>query len=75
VAAVRFAEDDVAGADFLPLLALALVPAGAGNDNQGLAERMRVPGAPGAGLEADQGPREPGRLLPRELPLDGEVVS
>ena len=55
--------DDVAGADFLDRAALALDPAAAGGDDQGLAQRMRVPGGARAGLERDAGAarRGPGR--------------
>ena len=54
--------DDVAGPDFLDRAALALRPAAAGGDDQGLAERMGVPGGAGAGLEGDAGAADAGRI-------------
>ena len=47
--------DHVAGMDLLYRAALALGPAAAGRDDQRLAERMRVPGGAGAGLEGHDG--------------------
>jgi len=75
VAAVRLAEDDVAGGDGLLRLALALVPAGAGDDDQSLAERVGVPRGAGARFEADHGAGEAGRVVPAELPFDGDVAG
>ena len=49
----RREPDDIAGPDLLDRAALALDPAAAGRDDQRLAERMRVPGGAGAGLEGD----------------------
>src|SRR6516225_3605059 len=46
--------DDIAALYFAHLAAPALHAARTGNDEQGLAERMRMPGRPCAGLEADQ---------------------
>src|SRR3954451_18272672 len=75
VAAAGLAPDDVAGADLLAWLAVALVPAGAGGDDQGLAERMAVPRAARAGREADQGAGEAGGVAPGELPFDRDVAG
>src|SRR5260221_5286985 len=47
------APDDVAGPDFLDRAAPTLRPAKPERDDQGLAERVRVPGGTGAGLERD----------------------
>src|SRR5215207_3997173 len=49
----RREPDHVAGTDLLDRPALALHPAAAGRDDQGLAERVRVPRRPRAGLERD----------------------
>ena len=49
----RREPDHVAGTDFLDRAALALDPAAAGRDDQGLAQRVRVPGGPAPGLERD----------------------
>src|SRR5438067_9627269 len=75
VAAAGRAEDDVAGADFLPRLARALVPAGAGDDDQSLAERVRVPGRARPGGEAHQGAGKARRIVARELPFDGDFAG
>src|SRR5258705_3473535 len=45
--------DDIAGTDFFDRSALALRPAKAGRDYEGLTERMGVPRGAGAGLEGD----------------------
>src|SRR6266704_3185698 len=45
--------DDIAGTDFFDRSALALRPAKAGRDDEGLTERMGVPRGAGAGLEGD----------------------
>src|SRR5216684_7620907 len=45
--------DDVAGTDFFDRSALALHPAKARRDDEGLTERMGVPRGAGAGLESD----------------------
>ena len=47
--------DDVAGLDVLDGAAPALGEAGAGGDDEGLAEGMGVPGGAGAGLKGDAG--------------------
>src|SRR5215213_5027127 len=44
---------DVTGSDFLNRAAFALCPTETGRDDQRLAERMRVPRGPRAGLEGD----------------------
>jgi hypothetical protein len=54
VALIRRDPDDVAGADFQGRAAIVLDPAEAGGDDQGLAERVGVPGGSGAGLKSDQ---------------------
>ena len=75
VAAARLAKDDVAGAELLFWLALALVPADARGDDQRLAERMRVPRGAGARVEAHQRAGEAGRIVAAELPEDGDVTG
>src|SRR6266436_9547318 len=45
--------DDIAGTDFFDRSALALRPAKAGRDDEGLTKRMGVPRGAGAGLEGD----------------------
>src|SRR5712675_1004175 len=45
--------DDIAGTDFFDRSTLALRPAKAGRDDEGLTERMGVPHGAGAGLEGD----------------------
>ena len=52
--------DDVAGTDVLDRAAFALDAAGAGRDQEGLAERVGVPGGPCPGLERDAGAGDPG---------------
>src|SRR5882762_8201485 len=49
------ARDHVTGPDFLDRAAPILRPAKAGRNDQGLTERMRVPGTPGARLKCDAG--------------------
>src|SRR5215831_4999093 len=51
---VRRNPDDVARLDLADFAAPALYPARAGDDEQGLAERMRVPGGARTRLEAHQ---------------------
>ncbi len=51
----RREPDHVAGMDLLDRAALPLDPAAAGRDDQGLPQRMGVPGRPGPGLERDAG--------------------
>ena len=50
--------------------ALALDPAAAGGDDQGLAERVGVPGRAGAGLEGDAGAGHPGGIGRLEEAVD-----
>src|SRR5215217_5525868 len=52
----RGKPDDVTGADFLDRTAFPLHPANSGNDDKGLAERMRVPRSPGARFKGDVRP-------------------
>src|SRR5260221_9732696 len=54
--------DNVAGADHLDRSPVALDPAAAGSNDQGLTERMRVPGGSCARLERDQSAARPRRL-------------
>ena len=49
----RWKPDYIAGTDFFDRSALALRPAKAGRDDEGLTERMGVPRGAGAGLEGD----------------------
>ena len=51
----RRKPDHVTGPNLLDRPAPALRAAAAGGHDQGLAERVRVPGGPGAGLERDSG--------------------
>src|SRR5215475_4421677 len=71
--------DHVAGTDLLCRLPPGLNPAAAGGDDQGLAQRMGVPGAAGAGLEGDvsaAGARGVARRKQRiDAHLSGEVVG
>jgi hypothetical protein len=53
---------DVAGANFLDRAALTLCPSEPCSDNQRLAEWMRVPGGPGAGLERHLAGADPSRI-------------
>ena len=62
--------DDVAGPDLLDRAALALHPAGAGGDDQRLAQRMRVPGGAGAGLEGDDAAADARRIAALEALVD-----
>ena len=56
----RGKPDDIAGMDFFDGAAEALDAAGAGDDDQGLAERVGVPGGAGTGLEGDAGTGDAG---------------
>ena len=71
--------DDVAGADLDDRLAFALGPAAPGGDDQGLAERMGVPGRAGARLEGDIGRGRAGRRRRGVQRIDadrpGEIVG
>ena len=75
----RRKPDDVAGAYLLDRSAFALDPAEAGRDDQGLAERMGVPGGARTRLECHAGgadPRRFGRLKQRIEPNDaGEIFG
>src|SRR3954470_17829667 len=71
--------DHVAGADLLLRAAVALGPAAAGRDDQRLAERMRMPGRAGAGLEGHDGAGDTRRGAALEGRVDphgsGEIVG
>src|SRR5690348_637082 len=54
--------DHIAGANVLDRLPLTLNPAATSRDNQGLAERMRVPRRTRAGLEGDEVHADTGRF-------------
>src|SRR4051794_23635753 len=71
---VRRTPNDVAGADFDPLLTFALGPAGAGNDDERLPKRMRVPGGSCTRLEADAGDPDARRLGRIAQRLDGDFA-
>ena len=58
----RLEPDYVAGTDFLDGAALALHPAATACHDEGLAERMRMPGGPGAGFKRHQGHTDAGGL-------------
>jgi DNA topoisomerase I-like protein len=58
--------DDVARPDLLDRPSLALHPAEAEGDEQGLTERMGVPGRASAGFESDGGSAHPGRRASRK---------
>ncbi len=72
------APDHVTGADFDDRAALALGPAAPGGDDQGLAERMGMPGAARAGLEGDAGAGDARRFGRRIQRIDanraGEIL-
>ena len=53
---------DISRPDFLDRAALALDPAAAGHDDQGLTERMGMPCRPSARFEGDQSHGDTGRL-------------
>src|SRR6185437_11531805 len=75
----RREPDHVTRPDFLDRAALALHPAEARGDDQGLAERMRMPGGPRTGLEEDDGAPDPGRIGRLEQRVDayraGEILG
>jgi hypothetical protein len=52
-----------------------MVPAGSGDDDQSLTERMAMPGAARAGLKPHQRPGEASRLVAAELPFDRDVAG
>ena len=55
--------------------ALDLGPADAFGDDQGLAERMDVPGGAGSGLEVDDGAADARGRLALELAADGDAAG
>src|SRR5262249_22106990 len=68
----RREPDHVAGPNLLDRAALALHPAAAGRDDQGLAQWMRVPRRPGTGLEGDAGTGRAGRDAGLEQGVDAD---
>src|SRR5690348_2438519 len=70
---------DIAGTDLLDGPTLALDPAEAGRDNQGLAERMCMPCGTGPRLEGNAGPSHPRGVRRGEKRVDahraGEVLG
>jgi hypothetical protein len=62
--------DHVAGPDLFDRAAVALDPAAAGDDDQGLAQRVGMPGRAGARLEGDQGAGGAGRIGRAEQGID-----
>ncbi len=73
VLVTRRAPDHVAGTDLHDRLALALGPSAAGGDDQGLAQRMGVPGGARARLERDAraGDAGRGRRRVQDVETDG----
>src|SRR3954452_25056475 len=74
----RGKPDDVARPDLLDRATLVLHPAAAGSHDQGLAERMGVPGRARAGLEGDGGTANARRGTSLERRIDpyvaGEII-
>ena len=64
--------DDVAGVDGFHGAAEALDAAGAGGDDEGLAEGMGVPGGAGAGLKGDDGAADAGGVAAFEGRVDAD---
>src|SRR5579871_6562146 len=64
--------DDVAGAEFFDGAAVALGPAEAGGDDEGLAEGVGVPVGAGAGFEGDGSGGDAGRILTVEEGVDAD---
>src|SRR3954453_1750590 len=62
--------DDIAGPDLLDRAAFTLNPTEARHDEQGLAERMRVPGRARARLKGDQGTGDACRIRRAEQRVD-----
>src|SRR6266700_2814070 len=69
------APDHVAGADFDARLLLALRPAGARSDDEGLAKRMAVPCGPGAGLKGHDRSSDARWIRPLEHGIDANVTG
>src|SRR5512135_1183111 len=69
------APDDIAGTDFDDRLAFTLRPADTGGDDQGLAERVRVPCRARARFEGHNGPADTRRLLPLEQRVDPHTAG
>ena len=57
--------NDVARMDFFDWTTFALGPTATGGNNEGLAQRMGVPGGPGAGFKRDIGGRNPSKMFQR----------
>ena len=66
--------DHVAGVNLLDGAAFALCPAAAGGHDQGLAERVGVPGGAGAGLEGDAGAGDAGGVGGLEKRVDSDCA-
>jgi len=64
--------DDIARLDLLLFTTRLLQPAAAGRHDQGLAERVGVPGRAGAGLERDVSARYLGRVFGLEQGVDAD---
>ena len=64
--------DDIAGVEFFDGSAEALGATGAGGDDQGLTERMGVPGGAGSGLEGDTGAGDAGGRWGLEKRIDAD---
>jgi hypothetical protein len=62
--------DDVTGANLLHGFAVLLRPADAGHDNEGLTQRVRVPGCSRAGLEGNAGTPHTGLVGPLKEKTD-----
>lgn len=67
--------NDVSGVYLFDGTALTLHPAGAGDDDQGLAEWVGVPSGAGAGLEGDAGPLDPGGFRRLEEGIDADLAG
>ena len=66
-------DDHVIGADLTHRVAVDLDPPATLGDVERLAERVRVPGSSGAGLEPDEATAEPRRVRRREQGADLDV--
>src|SRR6266567_1445519 len=69
------APDHVAGADFVTRLPLALRPAGAQRDDEGLAKRMAVPRGPGSRLKGHDRSSDARWIRSLEHRIDANVTG